>query len=173
MANIDKEVWKGDQIIGTLGSAEYHRKKGRSAMLDRYSVVKLMNVFFARALARRMPQSTPTVIVNTVNPGMCKTELNRDLPFPFGAIMSRAQGLIAFTAEEGSRQLVFAAVGEQKNPETLQGKFIMGGAPLEESDFVVSEEGSKVEGRLWKEVVQILSGVDDKVQGIVEEYANR
>ncbi|KAF7299796.1 Retinol dehydrogenase 12 [Mycena chlorophos] len=173
-ANIDKEVWEGDAgIISTLGSAEYHRKKGRSAMLDRYSVTKLLNVFFARALAARIPVSPngpPPIVVNSVNPGMCRTEIFRELPGPISLLVSGIQSVVAYSAEEGSRQYVYAAVGEPEHPERLHGEFIMGGAPAEPSDFVVDANGKKLERQLWDEVVEILGKADGKVDEIVQSY---
>ncbi|KAJ7069264.1 hypothetical protein C8F01DRAFT_1047906 [Mycena amicta] len=162
-ADIDKHVWDGSTgIIETLGSAEYTRKRG---MISRYPVTKLLNVFFVRALASRL--APRTIVVNSVNPGLCTTELSREAPWFLRPIGSLIQWLLAFTAEEGSRQLVFAAVGEPTHPENLHGEFIMAGKPMEVSDFVLSEQGKRAEAKLWDEVVDIIGKVDPKVKKIV------
>lgn len=47
-------------------------------MTDRYSVSKLLEVFYCRELADRIKKSDkPPVIVNFVNPGLCHSELVR------------------------------------------------------------------------------------------------
>lgn len=44
---------------------------------DRYALSKLLDRFFLVELAKRVP--SPVVVINTPNPGFCKTELMRDL----------------------------------------------------------------------------------------------
>ncbi|KAJ7816973.1 hypothetical protein B0H14DRAFT_1391827 [Mycena olivaceomarginata] len=92
-------------------------------MPSRYTLTKLLNVFFVRPLNARLPPSTP-VIINTVNPSFCQSELLRDTQGITGAIMRLFNGILAFTAEEGSRQLVWAAAGGE--PETPRGEYISG-----------------------------------------------
>jgi hypothetical protein len=55
--------------------------------------------------------------------------------------------ILAFTAEEGGRRLVWAAVGGE--PETLRGEYISGCEVEEVADFVLSPEGVKAENQLW------------------------
>ncbi|KAJ7069400.1 hypothetical protein C8F01DRAFT_1207113 [Mycena amicta] len=171
-ASIDKRAWGGSAgIIKTLGSEEYCR--GRGIMLSRYSITKLLNVFFMRALATRLPASSSassSIVVNAVHPGMCITEIFQSFSTIERFLIRLIQSIFAFTAEEGSRQLVFAAVGEADHPERLHGEFIMGGEPQEVSDFVLSEAGKNAEERLWNEIVGILGKVDPKVVGVVKEY---
>jgi len=45
----------------------------------RYPTSKLLNLFFARELASRLPEDSPLVI-NTINPGLCFSGLRRNLP---------------------------------------------------------------------------------------------
>lgn len=53
----------------------------------------------------------------------------------------------AYTTEEGSRQLVFGAVGG--NDEELKGEYFSMYKVREVSDYALSEEGLKVERRFW------------------------
>ncbi|KAF7298638.1 Retinol dehydrogenase 12 [Mycena indigotica] len=171
-ASFDKKVWTGsDPIIRTLGGAAYHQENGSSAIRARYPITKLLNVFFTRALAARV--SPHRVVVNTVTPGMCKTELARDLPVILRPLVWLMHTLLGFTAEQGSRQLIFGAVAEPAHPEKLHGQFIMGSKPTEPSDFVLSDLGKKSEELLWEEVVEILDKVDPKVKQVAEEYLAR
>lgn len=61
--------------------------------------------------------------------------------------------LLAWKTEEGSRQLVWAAVGMPGDGEgsldKLQGAYINRASIKEPSDFVLGEEGKKREAKLW------------------------
>ncbi|KAJ6456427.1 hypothetical protein C8R45DRAFT_914010 [Mycena sanguinolenta] len=160
--SIPKEVVARDHILRTLGSAEYCTP---SRMRTFYNLTKLMNILFVRALNNRIDVSTP-LVVNAVNPGFCVSELRRDIPFPLSWIMSFFEWLTAFTTEEGSRQLVFGAVGSGK----LRGEYINQSHVEEPSDFVVGAEGKKAEDRVWDELVDILGKVDRRVSTMVDEY---
>ena len=116
-------------------------------MLD-FERFLVLNIFFVRELTKRLPANSP-VIVTAVNPGFCKSQLGRNLsPVTrvFGEIM---RALLARTTEEGSRQLVWAAVGGAGREFDLRGGYV-NMADLEEvSDYVLSEEGAVVQTRLW------------------------
>lgn len=61
--------------------------------------------------------------------------------------------LLAWQTEEGSRQLVWAAVGVpgggQGSLDKLKGAYINLASIQEPSDFVLGEEGKKREAKLW------------------------
>ncbi|KAJ7066265.1 hypothetical protein C8F01DRAFT_981737 [Mycena amicta] len=165
--DIEKSVLDNPtNIIKTLASQEYCTSK-KKIMSERYQLTKLSNVLFVRALAARLPAS-PSLIVNAVNPGFCATELLREAKSTsLGAfIIGLIYRLIAFTPEEGSRHLVFAAVGEDKK---MNGEFLMSLKPTEPSDFVISEDGKKAEERMWYDMLEIVGGFDPKVKKNVEE----
>lgn len=63
--------------------------------------------------------------------------------------MKKMREELAFTTEEGSRQLVYAAVGSLDNEEKLRGKYINLSEVVEESDFVISEDGKIVQDKVW------------------------
>jgi hypothetical protein len=87
------------------------------------------------------------VIVTMVNPGFCHSELLRDAKGIAGTIMLFLNRILGFTAEEGSRQLVWAAVGGE--PDKLRGEYISGCQTEEVADFVLSPQGVKAENQLW------------------------
>ncbi|KAF7376690.1 NAD(P)-binding protein [Mycena sanguinolenta] len=159
---IPKKVLAQDDILTTLGSVEYCTP---SRMRTFYNVTKLMNILFVRALNNRIDASTP-LIANTVNPGLCVSELRRDIPFPLSWISRVFEWITAFTTEEGSRQLVFGAVGSGK----LRGEYINQSHVEEPSDFVIGGEGKKAEDRVWDELVDILGKVDRRVLTTVDAY---
>ncbi|KAF7309208.1 hypothetical protein MKEN_01123500 [Mycena kentingensis (nom. inval.)] len=182
--DIEKKVLDSGNILKTLGSEEYCRNTKyvyfllllpeidvRSPPL-RVQITHthaVLNIFFVRALNAHLPAST-SIIINAVNPGFCTSELRSGLK-GFNAIMNRiVEILLAFTAEEGSRNLVFGAVG-QVNPESkLRGAYVSERAVEEPSDFVVGADGVRAEAAIWKELLGILGEVDGRVADINSLY---
>ena len=77
-----------------------------------------MEVYIVRALAERLPLADYGVIINTVNPGLCSTDLIRNVGTTFTGVLTKIfvkilRALLARTAEEGSRNLLHAAVAGQ------------------------------------------------------------
>lgn len=84
----------------------------------RYNVSKLLEVFYVRALASRLEDSKkPEIILNTLTPGLCHSELGRDM----GTLFGWMKFFMARTTEMGSRSLVHAA---QAGKETM-GQFLL------------------------------------------------
>jgi retinol dehydrogenase 12 len=89
------------------------------------------------------------VIVTAVNPGFCKSQLIRNQAFYVRIIAAIAMAVIARTTEEGSRQLVWAAVGGVGSEFELRGGYVNKGDLQEVSDYVLSDEGAVVQTRIW------------------------
>ncbi|KAI0065467.1 NAD(P)-binding protein [Artomyces pyxidatus] len=138
-------------------------------MANRYWLSKLLNVFFVRELAARLPPNSP-IIVNAVNPGFCASNLNRNEKFPVTLLISLFTALISRTTEVGSRALVWAATGARHRENDLRGAFISDAGVTEPSDFVVSEEGARMQKRLWDEIVEVLGKVSPKFKTIIGEH---
>jgi len=56
---------------------------------------------------------------------------------------------LARTSEQGSRQLVWAAVGGEDQLDQMRGAYVSLARISEASDFVISEEGKAFQGKLW------------------------
>ena len=117
-------------------------------MHSRYAITKLINLFFVRELVSRLSKDSPLVI-NAVNPGLCVSGLRRNVRFPINILSWLADMLLSWSAERGSRQLIFAALGNQENPAELKGSYITSSELVEPSDYVISDEGAKVQKQLW------------------------
>ena len=83
----------------------------------------VLNVLFTLALQDRLQSITP-LTMNAVNPGLCYSNLRRDL-----GILERVIGVImetclAWTPEQGSCQLVYAAVGERDDEDHMKGAYV-------------------------------------------------
>ncbi|KAJ6540465.1 hypothetical protein B0H19DRAFT_1175721 [Mycena capillaripes] len=164
-ARIEKKLSDNADMLKTLGSAEYCTPTN---MASRYLLTKLLNILFVRALNARLPPSTP-LIVNAVNPGLCRSELTRDFSGITATFDALTSWLFAYPAEIGGRALVWAALGGL-NPDALRGAYLHRSQVTEPSDLVVSQEGARVQDRYWDELIEILGEVDPRVRMIVEEH---
>lgn len=61
------------------------------------------------------------------------------------------EALVARTAEQGSRQLIWAALAgkTEADLEQMRGAYVSAIAVEEPSDFVISPEGKAFQDRLW------------------------
>jgi retinol dehydrogenase 12 len=105
-----------------------------------YSLFEVSNVLFTRALASRL-QSSP-IIVNCPDPGYCISELTRSISYVNETIIPR-------TSEEGSRNLIWAAMGGKGREQELSGAFIQHCDVAAASDLVSGKEGEELQNRLW------------------------
>jgi NAD(P)-dependent dehydrogenase (short-subunit alcohol dehydrogenase family) len=81
-----------------------------------YTVNKLMGMIMMRHLAEEVTREGGGVVVNATCPGMCKTDLGRDIPRPVRAVLGAAFSLVQRSAEEGGRSLVSAtALGPESH----------------------------------------------------------
>ncbi|KAJ7151011.1 hypothetical protein C8R46DRAFT_914484 [Mycena filopes] len=142
---IEESVYNKPHIFKTLGSSAYCTPK---TMGSRYPLTKLLNVFFTRALNAHIPSSTP-VIVNTVNPGFCRSELSRNTTGMQTVAFFVMKAVLALPTEVGSRRLVWGAVAHADEPDTLRGQYISASAVDTPSDFVRSPQGIKAQDNLW------------------------
>jgi retinol dehydrogenase-12 len=105
----------------------------------------VLTVFFTRALNSRLTVSSP-VTVNCVDPGWCDPDSTRgegeEGVDPLGG---------SYTIEQGSRQLVWAAVGGRE--ADLKGAYIWLAEVNEPSDVVLGEAGKVAEDRVWVSVI--------------------
>ena len=114
----------------------------------RYPVSKLLNIFFARELASRLPEDSP-LIINTVHPGLCFSALRRNFSLSGQISFWLLDIFVSWSTERGSRQLIFAALGNQDKPDEMKGAYISSSKVVEPSDYVMSDEGAKVQKQLW------------------------
>ncbi|KAJ7121955.1 hypothetical protein C8R43DRAFT_959322 [Mycena crocata] len=164
-ADIPKDIRESNKILATLGSAEFCTPK---AMQTFYFITKLLNVLFVRALNARLGDAP--LIVNAVNPGFCVSELRRGFTGVAGIFMSIMVSLLAFSTDEGSRRLVWGAVGFPEDPNKLRGQYLNHNRVDESSDFVISAEGQKFQNDTWNELIEMLGKEDPNVLATVDKY---
>jgi NAD(P)-dependent dehydrogenase (short-subunit alcohol dehydrogenase family) len=141
--------WKQPHIFDALDD------ESKVRMSERYPTSKLLEVLVVCKIAPELDGSG--VILNMLNPGLCKSELARE----GGLMLSILKFLFARTTEEGSRCLVAAAVA---GPES-HGKY-MTDAEVNDSalsEFVRSGDGKVASKKVWKELSAILESVQPGV----------
>ncbi|KEF58684.1 uncharacterized protein A1O9_06610 [Exophiala aquamarina CBS 119918] len=76
-----------------------------------YQVTKLLLMYTMEGIVRSYSTkfSSPNVIITTVCPGMCRTNIGRDFSAPMKVINGIFQHLFARSAEQGSRTIVSGA----------------------------------------------------------------
>jgi NAD(P)-dependent dehydrogenase (short-subunit alcohol dehydrogenase family) len=89
---------KASNILEHLNDKQYFKEA-----MDRYSVTKLLNVFWARELASRV--SGEEVVINFFNPGSVDTGLHRD----GNKFIQTFDRVVGRTPEGGGRLLIDAA----------------------------------------------------------------
>ncbi|KAK0215220.1 hypothetical protein EDD85DRAFT_1000076 [Armillaria nabsnona] len=174
---IEKDIIASPGILAKLSDKKYCTKEYNPAycylvMDHRYHDSKLLNVLFARALQHHVP-SSPAITVNSVTPGFCFSNLGSGGPAEETQRLKKMREELAFPTEVGSRQLVYAAVGSLDNEEKLRGKYIHLSEVVEESDFVISEDGKIVQNKVWEEMLEILGKIDPKVSEVANAYLTK
>ncbi|KAJ7183168.1 hypothetical protein C8R46DRAFT_1066138 [Mycena filopes] len=164
-SSIPEMVLRSDNILTILGSAEFCIPK---RMQNLYGITKILNILFVRALSERL--GVAPLIVSTPNPGLCVSELRRDSGSVLAFIYSIVERIMAFTAEEGSRSLIFSAVGQPGNPDALRGQYINQSHVEEPSDFIVGTLGRKAQDQTWDELIEIVGKVDPRVLQTVKDH---
>jgi hypothetical protein len=107
----------------------------------------VLNVLFVRDLQNRLIQ--PLITVDTVNPGFCVSQLRSEWSGNgIQAMMGRlVEKVMAHTSEEGSRQLVYGAVGGTE--AQMKGSYVSSSKVAEPSDFVISTEGVELQNKIY------------------------
>ncbi|KAI9647487.1 hypothetical protein NHQ30_003872 [Ciborinia camelliae] len=124
---------------------------------DRYNVSKLLEILIIRELAPRLSESEKEpIILNTLTPGFCHSELMRHAVFPLNIFTRIGKSLMARTTEVGSRTLVAAAAAGQES----HGHYMVDCAVSEPSKYVRSEKGKNAQIRVYAEVMDALEEIE-------------
>ncbi|QIX00007.1 hypothetical protein AMS68_005524 [Peltaster fructicola] len=89
--------------------------KNIADMSARYPLSKLLQVLVARQLAQLLPVERTGVVINYLNPGLCKTALSKKSSMKTQIILGIMKALVARTAEVGCRNLLYAVVAGEKS----------------------------------------------------------
>ncbi|KAH6605332.1 short-chain dehydrogenase [Trichoderma cornu-damae] len=134
-----------------------NKEKWQGDFNNRYVLTKLLEQFAARELASLVPVSEAGVVVNLVDPGLCKTGLTRDLSVLQRAKAWLARAALGRTPEMGSRTLIHGiAAGEEAH-----GKYLTSCEIREDHlpDWMTNESGKAVQKQVWRELVEKLEKI--------------
>ncbi|KAH6655305.1 hypothetical protein BKA67DRAFT_232994 [Truncatella angustata] len=127
--------------------------RGTDHMNDRYGDSKLLQILLTRELARQLSASNkPQLILNSVSPGLCRSQLFRNAPWPVNWFMPISFFFLARTPEMGSRVLLAAATAGANT----HGKYLQDCELHAESRFVRSDQGQRAQARVYEELMRIL-----------------
>ncbi|TGO24256.1 hypothetical protein BPAE_0107g00030 [Botrytis paeoniae] len=135
--------------------------------LERYSTTKLLQVFGVRELAQKLtrdPESvSPSVIVNCMTPGACKSDFFRENK-GFDRFKNwLLSTLLARSTEVGSRALVAGiAAGEESHGEYMADCLV-----AETGTLVRGPEGMKLQKKVWDQLVRQLETIQPGVSSII------
>jgi NAD(P)-dependent dehydrogenase (short-subunit alcohol dehydrogenase family) len=132
--------------------------KSKKNQSERYPTTKLMQVFIVREMAARLPKDSTPITINCTNPGLCHSELSRELD---GMQVRVAKFLLARSSEEGSRNLIVGAVGGLDT----HGQYLDMGKVKTPATVVVGPGGAEAQMRLYTELMEKL---DKIVPGVSE-----
>ncbi|KAK4043073.1 hypothetical protein C8A01DRAFT_32865 [Parachaetomium inaequale] len=139
------------------------------AMQERYGTTKLLDMLMAQELAARLDAASAAgaspIVVNTANPGLCKSSLFRNLFLVGQFLLAVGTAILGRTSEQGSRALMAAVAGGRES----HGKYVDSGRVDEPSAFVLSEEGKAAQKKAWGELMEILEGIEPGVTAVVTQ----
>lgn len=153
-AEFDRGLNEDVDMFEELSTADTNK----TDIIWRYALSKLMVHQCYHGLCNALKSSKnhnfSNVIVNLVNPGWCGTELSRAKPHPLGERICFA--LMGWTAEMGSRVYVDAIAQGRKS----HGKYLSECAIKQESSYVRSERGQRIQEKMWSDLMQRIGKID-------------
>ncbi|KAI1328003.1 NAD(P)-binding protein [Xylariaceae sp. FL0255] len=146
------EVQKPRLLEWLDNPASFSKPEGSNAM--RYSVTKLLSVFWIRELAAFVSNTakgvrdSEEVVINYLNPGYCMSEFHRSDP---GAGENSVGRHVAWSAAQGGYQCADALV---LHPNS-HGCYLSEMKIRPEGKFVASAAGKVVQRQLWDETMAV------------------
>lgn len=142
--------WNAPSVFEELDNKE------KASMSMRYPLSKLLEVLVIREIAPKLDGSG--IILNYLNPGLCRTELGREGNFALKVMYAVR---FARTTEMGSRTLVAsAAAGRESHGKWFTDGKVNDGAL---GPFPRSKDGKKASEKIWVELAEILENIQPGV----------
>ncbi|KAI1845844.1 hypothetical protein JX265_011260 [Neoarthrinium moseri] len=136
--------------------------KGDNDMANRYYISKLLVVLIAREMANALDTSPKCkIVLNTVNPGFCDTDLWRNAPWPLLPILKFMARHVGRTPEMGSRTLMWAVFAGDETHGAYSGDCML----HDMSALARSEDGHATGRRAYGELLNILESVVPGISG--------
>ncbi|KAJ7180956.1 hypothetical protein C8R46DRAFT_1345135 [Mycena filopes] len=133
--------------------------ESKSIKRDRYPTSKLLVILYTRAMAEL--KAAEGVIVNVGDPGLCISSIGAE--YNLGAFAMFLVRRIAWTTTKGSLNLVYAAL-----KPTPSGSYISSCELRPTVPWSTSEDGIRVQKKVWNEMVEVWSAASPDVKDIVQ-----
>ncbi|KAL2846540.1 hypothetical protein BJX68DRAFT_268625 [Aspergillus pseudodeflectus] len=127
---------------------------GAEKLMVSYPISKLMDTLITRELASLLPVEKGKVVINASCPGLCITELDRNMTGTFREELGKLREESGRTAEEGSRTLLAGvALGKESH-----GRYLTHCEINDERlpEWMTDAEAQKDQKRLWDLLVKEL-----------------
>ncbi|KAH7305187.1 hypothetical protein B0I35DRAFT_483960 [Stachybotrys elegans] len=126
--------------------------------LSRYSDSKLLSTCFVKELATHVDKKM--VIVNEVSPGPVLTNFGAKYPLLLRVVFTAALALRARSLEAGANTYLHAVAvaGEESH-----GEYLSDGKISTRAKIVETPEGSRLQKKLWEEVMDECRRVNDRI----------
>ncbi|KIW54138.1 hypothetical protein PV05_06520 [Exophiala xenobiotica] len=148
-------------ILQALNDQKQWEKGQARNPAERYALTKLLDHFIAIELADMVTASSkgamPSVIVNSLTPGFCKSDLmspsrGEKAPLPLRVM----QWLVARDVTEGAKTYVDAAV----QGVSSHGKWLENQVVADPGNIVTGQDAVRARQQIWKEMLDVLKQVD-------------
>ncbi|KAJ3526721.1 hypothetical protein NM208_g11050 [Fusarium decemcellulare] len=156
-----------DGINGDLFEALSKKEDNKRLSGSRYPLTKLLQVYATREMASLFPEPETGVVINVMNPGVCITDLDRNIGGMLKVQIFLGRRLLGRTAEEGSRTLLHAAVA---GPES-HGKYVSDCVIKEYAvpEWISGQEGQRMQRRVWDDMVKTLNAKGHRVDAVLSQ----
>ncbi|KAF9269310.1 NAD(P)-binding protein [Marasmius fiardii PR-910] len=177
IVSVSSGVYRSEKVpieaIDVASTLKFINGEGYSrnqiATQRRYAESKILLLLFIQSLQSRLLKSdSPAITCCSVSPGFCYSQLRRELQV--AELYSSLEKKYAFTSEEGSRQLLFAAIGGRERETEFRGAYITFSKFETLGEFVLSPDGKRLERKVWSEVLDIVGRADERLKETVEKY---
>lgn len=129
--------------------------------LDRYNISKALEVLFVRELVSRLNDDR-SVVIDLVNPGLCRSALDRDSHPIVALLMAGFRYTIGRSTEVGSRTLVHGAIAGQSS----HGEFMCDGHNRDVAEWIRTDMGKKAQVKVFEQTLKVLEA---RKPGIAKE----
>ncbi|KIM23308.1 hypothetical protein M408DRAFT_332407 [Serendipita vermifera MAFF 305830] len=125
---------------------------------DRYSDTKAIDILITQQLAKS--PALKDVVVCSVNPGFCRSDLMRTWPTIIREIM---YAILARTAEEGSKTYTWASLTNDIPPGSYTSSCVVTRA----GGIVAGDTGERIRAQLWDEIIAVLIEEAPEIEGVL------
>jgi hypothetical protein len=125
---------------------------------NRYEISKLIQILFVREFISRTSAKTqassPSVVIDLVNPGLCVSTLatRSDTSAVIRTVNSIAYKIIGRTTEVGSRTLVLGAAAGPSS----HGEYMSDGENQAVESWIYTDMGKKVQQKVFEQTIKVL-----------------